>query len=197
MATKKLLIESAVNLFFQNGYSNTKVEDITHNAKVAKGTFYSYFNTKEDIFFEIFQEFLNKEDENLNEIDFETDLLENIRKIINHLCKNMHENTKIFRIVAEAFSEPELKIKIWKISGEYGFFMKDIKKIIEISNSQINNEVKKNLEYLHPALGELLKIYLLKITENIDVEACGENDDFSWEEHMEFISQFLYKILKK
>lgn len=47
--TKTCLIESAEKLISQQGYYNTKIEDITKNAGVAKGTFYTYFKTKEDI----------------------------------------------------------------------------------------------------------------------------------------------------
>ena len=44
------MVESAKKLIAEKGYNNTKVEDITNEAQVAKGTFYTYFKTKEDIF---------------------------------------------------------------------------------------------------------------------------------------------------
>ena len=51
--TKQKLINSAVKLFSQKGYFNTKVSDIVKDAGVAQGTFYLYFKSKEDIFLEI------------------------------------------------------------------------------------------------------------------------------------------------
>ena len=48
MATKGRLVESAKKLIAEKGYNNTKVEDITNEAQAAKGTFYTYFKTKED-----------------------------------------------------------------------------------------------------------------------------------------------------
>ncbi len=43
------LMDSAQRLFLKHGVAATTVEQITSGAKVAKGTFYLYFSSKEDI----------------------------------------------------------------------------------------------------------------------------------------------------
>lgn len=43
------LIGSAQRLFLKHGVASTTIEQITSGAKVAKGTFYLYFSSKEDI----------------------------------------------------------------------------------------------------------------------------------------------------
>lgn len=43
------LLDTAEALFRRHGYASTAVEDIVREAKVAKGTFYHYFRTKEDL----------------------------------------------------------------------------------------------------------------------------------------------------
>ncbi len=43
------LMCSAYDLFTTEGFSKTTIRDISHKAGVAKGTFYLYFNDKEDI----------------------------------------------------------------------------------------------------------------------------------------------------
>ncbi|HET6369785.1 MAG TPA: TetR/AcrR family transcriptional regulator, partial [Nitrospiria bacterium] len=45
--TRRLLMDVALNLFFEKGIYWTKIEDITQRADVGKGTFYQYFETKE------------------------------------------------------------------------------------------------------------------------------------------------------
>lgn len=47
--TRIKLIKAAKKLFDTNNPKNIKVEDITKEAGVAKGTFYTYFKNKEDI----------------------------------------------------------------------------------------------------------------------------------------------------
>ncbi|MEP1124751.1 MAG: TetR/AcrR family transcriptional regulator [Ilumatobacter sp.] len=48
--TRASLVKSARALFEKNGYLPTSVAEITERASVAHGTFYTYFDSKEDIF---------------------------------------------------------------------------------------------------------------------------------------------------
>src|SRR5919204_2025334 len=50
-ATKERLFRTALQLFAKKGYVNTRVEEITAAADVAKGTFFNYFPTKEHLLF--------------------------------------------------------------------------------------------------------------------------------------------------
>ena len=52
--TKNDLMTSALTLFQERGYDGVSVEEITRAAGVAKGTFYTYFETKSDIIVEEF-----------------------------------------------------------------------------------------------------------------------------------------------
>src|SRR5689334_16189675 len=49
--TKERLFRTALQLFAKQGYVNTRVEEITAAADVAKGTFFNYFPTKEHLLF--------------------------------------------------------------------------------------------------------------------------------------------------
>jgi len=51
---KKLIFHAATEVFIQNGYHKTTVKDIVDKAGVSVGTFYLYFENKEDIFEKIF-----------------------------------------------------------------------------------------------------------------------------------------------
>lgn len=47
--TKKRIQKAAISLFQRQGYQKTTVSQITHEAGVAKGTFFNYFKTKEEV----------------------------------------------------------------------------------------------------------------------------------------------------
>ena len=47
--TKKKLIDSGRKMIMEKGFDNVSVEDITKDCGLAKGTFYTYFNSKEDL----------------------------------------------------------------------------------------------------------------------------------------------------
>lgn len=46
---KQAIVEAAISLFSVHGYENTSIEQIAKAAGVGKGTFYSYFQTKNDL----------------------------------------------------------------------------------------------------------------------------------------------------
>lgn len=50
---KKELIKKAYELFVQKGYENTSVDDIVAHAKIAKGTYYYHFESKQQILEEV------------------------------------------------------------------------------------------------------------------------------------------------
>ena len=51
--TRRKLLEAARSVFSENGFDLTRIEDITERADVGKGTFYNYFQTKEEIIQEL------------------------------------------------------------------------------------------------------------------------------------------------
>ena len=53
---RKKLLSSAKKLFLQYGLNKTTVSDITDEAKIGKGTFYSFFNSKGDICLKLYAE---------------------------------------------------------------------------------------------------------------------------------------------
>ena len=48
-ATRARLFEAAINIVGEHGYAGTSVARITERAKVAQGTFYNYFESRQDL----------------------------------------------------------------------------------------------------------------------------------------------------
>ncbi len=57
---RKILVEAAARVFAKQGFTNTRISDISQHAGVGKGTVYEYFSSKEELFFAVFQ-WLNNE----------------------------------------------------------------------------------------------------------------------------------------
>lgn len=53
--TKNKIYNAAVELLENNGYQNIRIEDICKQAGVSVGSFYTHFNSKNDILVEIFK----------------------------------------------------------------------------------------------------------------------------------------------
>ena len=57
---QRRIFESAIALFAQKGYARASIAEIAVNAGVGKGTVYEYFKNKEDLFFAVFQWYMQK-----------------------------------------------------------------------------------------------------------------------------------------
>jgi AcrR family transcriptional regulator len=56
---RKAILKAAADVFSQKGYIETSIKDITNEASISVGSFYSYFNNKEEILIQIFDEISN------------------------------------------------------------------------------------------------------------------------------------------
>jgi len=55
---KSLIIEAAAKVFANRGYNSTLIAEIATEAGIGKGTIYEYFPSKEDLFFAVFEWFV-------------------------------------------------------------------------------------------------------------------------------------------
>jgi AcrR family transcriptional regulator len=55
---KSLIIEAAARVFANRGYNSTLIAEIATEAGIGKGTIYEYFPSKEDLFFAVFEWFV-------------------------------------------------------------------------------------------------------------------------------------------
>ncbi|MGC9064952.1 MAG: TetR/AcrR family transcriptional regulator, partial [bacterium] len=50
---KEDILNSALKLFFEKGFNETSIDEITRLAGISKGSFYTYFQSKEDLLSEV------------------------------------------------------------------------------------------------------------------------------------------------
>ena len=55
---KDRIIKAVARVFAQKGYAGSSVADIAVKAEIGKGTIYAYFDSKEDLFFAVFEWFI-------------------------------------------------------------------------------------------------------------------------------------------
>lgn len=64
--TRVRILEASIELFENQGYEATTVQQIATRAEVAKGTFFNYFSSKEDLILELHRSLIRKEIESQN-----------------------------------------------------------------------------------------------------------------------------------
>lgn len=80
---KQMIIEKSVELFSENGYHKTKVEDITKVLGISKGNFYTYFDSKKEVLYEILEKIKKEKMKALKEIDISKSPKEILKEFVN------------------------------------------------------------------------------------------------------------------
>ena len=65
---RQLIMDAALQVFVQNGYEKTKIIDVAQTAGIGKGTVYEYFESKEELFRCILEEYCQLYQENVRTI---------------------------------------------------------------------------------------------------------------------------------
>lgn len=104
--TKTALIASAIKLFRQKGFQMTRVSDIVSDAGVAQGTFYNYFHSKEEIFRQVCDDFINKiqivfvqRAEHMFDGETSDEVLANLRQVVRDVFQIYHENLDVTELL--------------------------------------------------------------------------------------------------
>lgn len=180
---REAILRSAIKVFARKGYFNSKVADIAGKAKIADGTVYLYFKSKEEILHSIFDEmmteFIEDGKKKLAEIKNADEKIRRIAKL--HLEKlsadrdlaivfqvQLRGSTKFMReFSAAGFSE---YLDIIKSAIEEGqkqkIFRKDLnatvcsKILYGALDEMVTNWILSNKKYeLVPLADEVLKIF--------------------------------------
>lgn len=65
---KNEILDAAERLFTTKGYQETSVTDIVKAVNVAKGTFYYYFNTKEEVLNEVLSRLIDEDEKRMKKV---------------------------------------------------------------------------------------------------------------------------------
>ncbi len=66
---RERILKKSWELFKKNGYEEIKIERITKEVGISKGSFYTYFKTKEDVLFSILEKIEIEIENSINDID--------------------------------------------------------------------------------------------------------------------------------
>lgn len=143
---RKKIIDKAWELFAKNGYEETKVEDITKDLGISKGSFYTYFATKEALLYEVLEKIKKEIIENLENINVnqtpEKVLEDYVKAKMNHAVKILN-NMKL-KAVEKHLIDPKLRNFFEELKEKSTDFIKI--NIVEKFNNKNGN--KYNLQII-------------------------------------------------
>ena len=101
--TKMKIVNAAWELFYKNGYENTTVEDIVFESGTSRGSFYHYFDGKEELLSSLSSLFDGRYEELQEEISSETRCFDRLM-YLNKMLFLMIENSIPIDLLARLYS---------------------------------------------------------------------------------------------
>ena len=203
---KKLILEKAKDTIITESYSSLSISKLTSELNISKGSFYTYFPSKDKMLSEILDEYIE------NIIIFKNNLLENSKNIdecldyyINSILSLSDEELKLELVITnlkrnyEVFNEENFK-KLKIIACTMIDF---IKEVLNKYKKDINID-EKDIEKSSKMIFSIAEVFL--VMENVDfnsdrfsfktldeVKKMYRSDEMK--EHLEFIKKNIKKIL--
>ena len=197
---RKKIIDKAWELFAKNGYEETKVEDITKDLGISKGSFYTYFATKEELLYEVLGKIKKeviKKLENINVDQTPEKVLEDyVKAKMNHAVKILN-NMKL-RVVEKYLIDPKLRILFQELQEKSTNFIKI--NIVEKFNSKNGNKYNADVisEFILISIEEFLyDEFVLKNLEKMkDDDLINIQNTRKVENSLKEIIKFINNALK-
>lgn len=126
------LLTQSKELFIQYGFSKTSIDDIVNACGIAKGSFYSYYPSKEELFYAV----LRREEEIKNKI---------IVEVMNESLPPKELLIRFFEISFKAIEENAFLQNLYQ-RGEYEKIMKRLPK--ELIEDHAKEDVESSLDFV-------------------------------------------------
>ena len=199
---KSLILEKAKDMIITESYSSLSISKLTSELNISKGSFYTYFPSKDKMLSEILDEYIE------NIIIFKNNLLENSKNIDD--CIDYYVNSTL------NLTDDELKLELvianLKVFNEENFkklkviactMIDLIKEVLNKYKKDISIE-EKDIEKCSKMIFSIAEVFL--IMENVDfnsdrftfktldeVKKMYRSDDIK--DHLEFIKKSIKKII--
>lgn len=206
---KNLILEKAKDMIITESYSSLSISKLTSELNISKGSFYTYFPSKDKMLSEILDEYIK----NIKNITiFKNNLLENSKNIdecldyyINSLLNLTDDELKLELVITnlkrnyEVFNEENFK----KLKDIACTMIDLVKEVLSKYKKDIRIE-EKDIEKCSKMIFSIAEVFL--IMENVDfnsdrftfktldeVKKMYRSDDIK--DHLEFIKKSIKKII--
>jgi AcrR family transcriptional regulator len=192
--TKERIIKSAIKLFADKGFHETKVEDIALESGVAKGTVYLYFKSKEEIM-DTCLEFIFSEALKNYEIPDELNFSDSIRMVVEKNFKFVDENIDFYRMLSKGIYSTSKDVKMGRRNCERELFEKATSSMEKIILKGINEgKIKKEVSSKHLAVTFINTIISsLIMVVNSKIKGFELNENEYKEEIINFLTGGIYE----
>lgn len=114
----EVLFQAAAEKFGEEGYSETTMESIAEEAGVSKGTLYYYFDSKEELFFELLLNWIEKFEDRWNGPKGDESPVKELTEFHRVMMATADEMASFGKLMLEFWANASRKRKLEKILNE-------------------------------------------------------------------------------
>ncbi|MCR3758875.1 TetR/AcrR family transcriptional regulator [Clostridium felsineum] len=147
--TKNSIFKSALLIFSKNGYNGATMDEIALNAKVAKGTLYYHFKSKEEIFRYVISEGMNViRGEMEEEAGKESNPINKLKAVCRVQIELIFRNREFFKVLmSQLWGQESRQLELRNVIKDYiGIIEKYLKEAME--NGYIKNGETEFMSYI-------------------------------------------------
>ncbi len=168
------ILDKSLELFANQGYFGTSMDDIAKAVGIKKASLYSHYSGKESIFTAVFNNIFEDYSIFINDLTVcneNTDCLEKLTNIFSGYVKNCKNNNKMV-FWDRYYYYPPTYLKDYILNKTYEIEMLFINKITSIIEQGISNRVIKNISSHDIALS----FYYMMIGFSMSIKFYDENE---------------------
>ena len=188
------IINAALKEFVRNGYEKASTNEIIKEAEISKGSLFSYFNSKKELYLFLFEYVVEIIDKIYDEVDWnETDLFKRMRQIGLVKFKIMKQYPKAFDFLNSASNEnaPEVKSEIDAMGNKLiesglGIGYKNM----DLTKFRDDIDMEKMMNIITWTIMSFAEQQRSKVGsfEDISIDVLNE-----WDEYFDILKQCFYK----
>lgn len=192
---QRLIVNAAIKLFAEQGFSNTSTKEIAKYAGVSEGMIFKYYGKKDKLLQAIIIPFISEfaprvSKEAMEDISRESpnSFEEFLRFFLKNRIRFLNDNKLVFRVlIKEIFYRDELRISLVPYFAKY---------VLPIFDTVINNSKEKG-ELADKSTEDIMKV-ILTVIPSFFISRLLFSDNYEIEDHeIEFMIDFIMHGIAK
>lgn len=167
---KQRIIDAAWDLFYENGYAETTVNDIIKKANTSKGGFYYYFKKKDDLLNSLYVIFDREYEKFYTKLDKSINAIRQLEMVNQYVCFFIDANVS-FELLSELYISQLATRKQEAFLSPDRYFFRMVREIIE--TGQERGEIRSDMDAF------TLAQHILLLERGILINWCVRSGEFS------------------
>lgn len=124
---RQQILEAAVKVFEERGYSDATVDSVAAEAGVAKGSVYNYFSSKQDLYTAVFTKSMaNEENQILGQFERAPSPVHRLLLLFDHWYELYGHHTQIGRLVLECWTSAARETQVSDDKGPMASMLNEL-----------------------------------------------------------------------